>query len=103
MFQILHKLLLNTSSKILVVLIIPLLVTCLSSEELTKPHVVILGSTGVGKSSLANVLVGEHPDCDNCTFPVCPGGDSCTKETQYAVGNWIGKGQDFTVVDTPGI
>ena len=52
---------------------------------------------------MANVLIGQSPDCDNCTFPVCPGGDSCTKETKYAVGNWTGiVVQEFTIVDTPG-
>ena len=56
----------------------------------------------MGKSSLANVLLGESPDCKNCTFPVCPGADSCTKETKYAAGNWLLDGAPFTVVDTPG-
>ena len=30
------------------------------------------------------------------------GGSSCTSETSYAVGKWLGSGIDFTVVDTPG-
>jgi len=51
---------------------------------------------------LANVLLGNAVDCTNCTFPVCDGHDSCTKETKYAVGKWKGEGPDFTVVDTPG-
>ena len=33
---------------------------------------------------------------------MCPGADSCTKETKYAAGNWLLDGAPFTVVDTPG-
>jgi predicted GTPase len=33
---------------------------------------------------------------------VCPGGESCTKETNIGFGKWLGQGQNFTVVDTPG-
>ena len=40
---------------------------------------------------------GESPDCDNCTFPVCPGLDSCTKQTKYAVHPWLGSGPEFTI------
>ena len=41
-------------------------------------------------------------DCDNCTFNVCDGHDSCTKHTKYAVDQWLGDGDNFTIVDTPG-
>ena len=73
-----------------------------NSTSLPLPHIIIIGATGVGKSSLANVFIGEDPTCKNCTFPVCGGSDSCTKNTNYAVGSWLGSGQQFTVVDTPG-
>jgi len=66
------------------------------------PRVVIMGATGAGKSTLANVLIGASPDCENCTFPICKNHDSCTKDTTYATGQWLGNGTKFTVVDTPG-
>ena len=50
--------------------------------DLPLPHVVIVGATGVGKSSLASVLIGESPLCKNCTFPVCPG-DASSIHLQY--------------------
>ena len=76
----------------------------LSLDTLPLPHIVIIGSTGVGKSSIANVLIGEDPTCEDCTFPVCDDiSHSCTKNTNYAVKPWLGgDGQIFTVVDTPG-
>ena len=38
-------------------------------------------------------------------FEVCDsddGLDSCTNATNIGVGPWLGKGQNFTIVDTPG-
>jgi len=71
-------------------------------EPLADPKIVILGATGVGKSSVANVLLGESPDCEDCTFPICDGSDSCTNATKYAEGKWLGLDIPFTIVDTPG-
>ena len=54
------------------------------------PHMVIVGPTGSGKSSLAMALIGEDVECENCTFPICWDSNSCTKETSYATAPWLG-------------
>ena len=65
--------------------------------DLPNPRIVIVGATGCGKSSLANALLGCDPRSHDCMFNVCPGQDSCTKETTYGFGPWLGTGQNFTV------
>lgn len=61
-----------------------------------------MGPTGSGKSSLANALLGCDPRKNDCTFEVCGDLDSCTKQTSIGTGKWLGTGQNFTIVDTPG-
>ena len=36
------------------------------------------------------------------SYPYLEGGSSCTNDTSYAVGPWLGSGPEFTIVDTPG-
>ena len=67
-------------------------------DEFPDPRVVIVGATGVGKSSLANALLGCDPRGGECLFGVCGGTDSCTMETSIGTGPWLGDGSDFTVL-----
>ena len=62
-----------------------------------SPHVVIVGPTGAGKSSLADALLGCDPTDKECVFGVCGGLDSCTKNTTIATGQWLGDQDEFTV------
>merc|ERR1719209_2107746 len=82
---------------------------CLQGQvipELPNPRMIIVGPTGAGKSSLANAFLGCDPRASDgtCLFGVCNGMDSCTKETTYGYGPWLGNmtHHNFTVVDTPG-
>jgi len=73
-----------------------------------SPRIVILGATGAGKSSLANVLLGRDKNYDgqdfrNGCFRVSSGLDSITKETCADQGYWVGDtSQRVTIIDTPG-
>jgi len=82
-----------------------------NADEYPCPRIVILGPAGVGKSSLANVLIGRDKEyknmgdmreCFTVSATSLPGKAGVTQETCDEVGPWLGTGQNVTVVDTPG-
>jgi len=71
-----------------------------NEEEYPSPRIVILGGIGVGKSSLANVLLGrnktyQNTDGRNC-FTVGTVENDLTKETCIQVGQYLGDTLDVT-------
>ena len=67
-----------------------------------EKHLVVIGSTGTGKSTICNILAGKDPN--DSTFPVSGAMESHTNKTTARTVLWRGDaGLQFTLIDTPGL
>lgn len=81
-----------------------------NGAEWPCPRIVILGAAGVGKSTLANVLLGRpktfnengDPECFNVGNNNAGAGVGVTRKTCGKKGKWLNTAKEFTVIDTPG-
>ena len=62
--------------------------------------IVLLGESGVGKSSIGNCLLGLT---SSQGFKVSRDTDSCTKETKEISSSWVTNGTECAIIDTPGL
>ena len=72
------------------------------AHQENKKTMVVIGSTGVGKSTFCNLVAGRGHD-DDKVFKVSPSGDSCTNTTSSDEVKWRGVGFPLTLIDTPGL
>ena len=78
-----------------------LIITFCNLSLFSGPRILVLGQTGVGKSSLSNVLLGRDKEYKNHNnrgcFYVGSGTDSVTTLTCPNSGNYLGKqGKNFS-------
>ena len=76
--------------------------TIAAENAKSKPRILVVGSTMVGKSVLANAFLGNAPAKIQNPFKVCHGFEPCTKQVTVMEGTAVVGQTELVVIDTPG-
>ena len=75
-----------------------------NTVDAALPLVLVIGETGVGKSTLLNYISGTSNKSHPCNFATGSlQSTGVTTETKAQKVKWFGNGQEFVAVDTPGL
>ena len=75
-----------------------------NTVDAALPLVLVIGESGVGKSTLLNYISGTSNKSHPCNFATGSlQSTGVTTETKAQKVKWLGTGQEFVAVDTPGL
>ena len=75
-----------------------------NTVDAALPLVLVIGESGVGKSTLLNYISGTSNKSHPCNFETGSlQSTGVTTETKAQKVKWLGTGQEFVAVDTPGL
>ena len=75
----------------------------LEIQEPPVPVVLVIGEISAGKSTFCNYLTGHSQDEEIFVTGKNENGDSKTKAVKITEGKWLGTGDKFVIIDTPGM
>ena len=88
--------------KVVTFVILGISLTVGEENARSKPRILVVGPTRVGKSVLANAVLGNAPAKNGTPFKVCHGFEACTKQVTVMEGIAAVENTDLIVIDTPG-